>query len=109
MAPGPVIVEAVQPRIAPDVFEECFDGGEALSSRVLPIARVPPLQTVIDTGSGGGSAALAVQMLPDSRGERLGHRRQPLGIVRPERIEPAMEELEQILDDLDVAQPQLVQ
>jgi hypothetical protein len=52
---------------------------------------------------------LVLQVLPDLRGQRFGHRQQSLGIIRPEYIELAIQELEHVADDRDVAQPQLIQ
>jgi len=45
---------------------------------------------------------------PDSSGQRLSRRQQPVGIGRAERIETAVQEPEQVMDDFDVAQSQLL-
>jgi hypothetical protein len=47
-------------------------------------------------------------MAPDSRGELFGRGSQPVGVMGPQRLELAVEESKQIVDDLDVAQSQLV-
>jgi hypothetical protein len=52
---------------------------------------------------------LLFQIPPDLRDERFRHRHQPLGIIRSERLETGVQEMEQVADDRDVAQPQLME
>src|SRR5215471_6689888 len=79
--------------------------------RIGPSAsfRAGSAATLLAIGSPTRSSSLALKMRSEPRGECFGYRHQTIRVVHFVQPELPVEKLEQVLDDVEVAQPQLMQ